>query len=596
MCGIFGFVGKEHESTQSALKVIQGLKHLEYRGYDSYGIAYKNGCGLKTAKRVGKISEVSDEEILTARSHISIGHTRWATHGGVTEINAHPHFNKDKTLAVVHNGIIENHIELKEWVETQLGFNPFISETDTEVIAHCVDVFLKQGKNLEESIAAACGIFEGRYAFAAICNGCDEIFGVMRGSPLVIGVGNDGHYLSSDQGALPQTVRKSCILEEGEFVRLGNTGGPKFYLLRNMEVIDRRLENFTPSISFQDKEHWPHFMLKEVMEQQTGLNTVLASAHENAPHFHEIIASSKNVFLTGCGTAGYVAMIGSYLFSQAGIHAEYAPSSEFGRLMPLVGPKTVIIAISQSGETADVLAIIEEAKKREATIISVLNTERSNLGRLSRLPMYIGVGKERAVASTKAATAQMLMLAYLAAQPTGVGKKDFEEDISLLSSLFEPQTLGKIERIARSILESAKTDGMFIIGRDVLCPIALEGALKIQEVSYIHAMGFAGGELKHGPIALISKDMPAVVLVGDNIAGRETVNNASELKARGARIIGISETNAPVFDRWIELPKSKRLLPIAALIPLQLLAYYLAVHLRLDPDMPRNLAKSVTVK
>ncbi len=594
MCGIYGYTGKNQ---QSALMTLNGLRRLEYRGYDSFGIAGVNGGPIKLIKRVGKISEAADDEFVGMNVDLSIGHTRWATHGGVTETNAHPHLNKGRTVALVHNGIIENHDELRTELARHLPPETFISETDTEVIVHLIDAYLREGLPFNVAVFSAAQKLKGSFAFAVIREQDSHIVGVRFGSPLLFGEGLSGRHLSSDTGAFPSDVTEEVFLEDGEAVCFGVEGEPLFVRFTEGTPLRKKVSKRENLQTHETKGLWPHFMLKEITEQKTRLGEALTQEGDSIQQVVSLIRESKNVVLTGCGTAARVSMVGEYFFAQSGKNAECTIASEFGRRAPFVGESSLVLCISQSGETADTLEALRRAREKGARIVSILNARNSTMHRLSDAALFLNVGRECAVASTKAATAQILILKFLA--ELGAGKDithvraELEAELQQLEMLFTLRYRREIETVAQKI---QRQNDMFLIGRGELSPIALEGALKVQEVAYVPALGLPGGELKHGPIALITPGVPCVAFMRNDEHRKDTVNNCHELKARGGRIIGVSPTPESVFDDWIPIPDVLNLSPIASLVPLQLLAYYLAVHRGNDPDMPRNLAKSVTVK
>jgi glucosamine--fructose-6-phosphate aminotransferase (isomerizing) len=593
MCGIYGCIGND---TQSSLKVVKGLKSLDYRGYDNWGIAAKNGHGLVFLKEVGQVSEVADD-VLNVVSHTAIGHTRWATHGPATKENAHPHLDGKKEIAVVHNGIIENYLELISEIETYFGRKVMASETDTEVIPHLVGIELEMGKGLEQAVFEVCRKLNGRFAFALVYEKRDCIIGVRRGSPLIFGRGTDGSYLSSDPEAFPKEVLAISHLDDFEMVVAERTGVVRFFDYRSGSIRNKPSEPHRKRENDKVVHSYAHQMQKEIADQKEGLQNTAVSEKAAITKSSLILRGSEKVFLSGCGTASYVAMVGQYMLGESGKAAEVVISSEFERCAPFVNEKAALVAITQSGETADVLESIAAAKKRGARIIVITNVAHSTAAREADSAIDIHIGKELAVASTKAATAQMVMLRRLSdAVKPGPLPYGYAGDLRRLDSLYSVEFVNSIRQLAENILESAKAKGVFLIGRGILYPMALEGALKIQEVAYIHANGYAGGELKHGPLALIQKGTPAIALVANDSHHTEMMANIAELKARGAKIIGVSPKSHESFDHWVEVPDLKQFIPISAIIPVQLLAYYLSILQGINPDRPRNLAKSVTVK
>ncbi len=594
MCGIFGYIGKKNNAPEI---VIDGLKRLEYRGYDSWGIATtseeKGTEQLYVYKKVGKISEMRDTSAFP-KSTLAIGHSRWATHGGVTDANAHPHWNSKKTLALVHNGILENYAEVK--AELMKKGVKFITETDTEVAVHLISHYLESGLDLRKAVLKASARFDGRFAFVLFSIHSNSIIAVRRGAPLIVGVGKNETFIASDIPAFLPYTDKVNYLDDHEMVEL-LPEGPKFYSLKTGKSIEKRLITIEWQIEDAEKGDFEHYMLKEIFEQKETILRAINQDPEEIMELAKLIKNARGAFFTGCGTAGKVAQIGVYAFASiAKRHINFTPSSEFTLFHHFLKPETLILAISQSGETADVIEAMEVGKKSGSTLASLVNVKGSTIDRMCDYTLLIKAGPEKAVASTKAATSQislLLLLAYASAGELDSGRKLLVETASKINDLLNPRYLKHISKIAQKF---KKSRDIFIIGRGANFPIALEAAIKIQEVSYIHAEGFAGGELKHGPIAMIQKGTPCIVLVGDDETRPEIISNALELKARGAEIIGIGPVREAVFDHWMYVPASGIASPIVNLIPIQLFAYCLACARGLDPDMPRNLAKSVTVK
>lgn len=589
MCGIFVAYS---EKSKTPLKVVEGLKKLEYRGYDSWGVAYFNENKIEVKKTIGKISAFDPKKIKIGESKIAIAHTRWATHGGVTDANAHPHFNEDKTVAVVHNGIIENYIELRKELEKR--GHKFSSETDTEVAVHLIEEYLEFG--LKKAVEKTVARFEGRFALVAIAVGFDEIVAARRGSPLIVGVGKGETFVASDIPAFLEHTHIVNYLDDNELVVIDQKG-PTFYSMETDQIIKKRNIEIEWKAEDADKGDFQHFMIKEIFDQKESLFHVAEQSDEEIMHVAQKIKKARGVFWLGCGTAGKVAKAGEYFFANvAKRHTNFAPASEFPLYHNFLLPETLVFAISQSGETADVLEAMEVAEKAGSSIFSLVNVMGSSIARKSDVSLFIKAGPEKAVASTKAATSQMallLLLAYATANKLEEGKKLLLETASNVNELLNPRFVEHVEKIAKAI---CKQNNLFIIGKGGNYPMAEEAAIKIQEVSQIHAEGFAAGELKHGPIAMIEKGVPCLVLVGDDEWSKEVLSNAMELKSRGATIIGIAPEKADVFDHFIRVPHAGPASPIVNLIPVQLLAFYLAIERGCDPDMPRNLAKSVTVK
>lgn len=592
MCGIFAYFGPRKDASHIVLK---GLKKLEYRGYDSWGIAAKQNTGkIFYEKHIGKISEVQELKAqLIEESHLAMGHSRWATHGGVTQYNAHPHFTEDYSIAVVHNGIFENYLELKQ--ELIEKGHQFRSETDTEVFAHLIEEYQSEG--FMSAVRKALGRVKGRYAVLVMSETEEKILAARRGSPLIVGQGEDlSHFIASDVPAFLEYTKNVMYLDDDQMVVL-EEGKANFYNIDTGAPIEKRVISIDWEEEMADKQGYPHFMIKEIMEQKETISRAINVDPELIRNVARMVQNASNTYLVGCGTAGKVAMMGEYLFSQiAHKHVTVKFGSEFHIIEPFLNAHSLVIAISQSGETADTLEALELAKAKGAKIISIVNVETSTMARLSDVVLPIKAGPEKAVASTKATTSQiaiLTLLAYAVAGKLDEGRKLLISTEGQINDMLNPRYEEHVDRISERLKEA--TDIM-VIGRSVNFPVALEAAIKLQEVSYIHAEGFAGGELKHGPIALISEGTPCLVLAPNDASKSEILSNAMEVKARGGFIVGISPVNAEVFDAWIRVPDAGLASAIVNIIPIQILAYKLAIARQNDPDMPRNLAKSVTVK
>lgn len=601
MCGIIGYKGKR---PNAASLVLKGLKKLEYRGYDSWGVAVRsqNGNGGKVfvLKKTGKIGELDLNKTHLPAGHLAMAHSRWATHGGVTNANAHPHYSCGGRVAIIHNGIIENFIRLKK--ELKKRGHVFASETDTEVAAHLIEENLKKipGKinkeKFQKAVQKALDRLQGRYAFLVMCKDCDVLIAARRGSPLIVGKGVDGEYfVASDIPAFLDYTDRVMYLDDDEMVVID--GGHTFVDLKNGEEIKKRIVKIDWKPQQAEKGRFPHFMIKEIMEQKDTIYRAINQDEKLIKRVAEIIKHAFGSYLIGCGTAGKVCMAASYLFSKiAKKHINVEFGSEFPLFHHFIKKTSLLIAVSQSGETADTLEAMEVAKRKGAKLLTIVNVEGSTMDRMADHTIYIKAGPEKAVASTKATTAQLAILTLLAYAMVGKlpdGKKLLLETSGQINDMLNPRYEKHIYALARKI---KNVESMYVIGRGVNYPMALESAIKLQEVSYIHAEGFAGGELKHGPIALISKGTPCIVLAANDETRNDTISNAMEIKARGGFIIGISPKREDVFDYWIRVPDSGNASPIVNIIPIQILAYQLALLRKNDPDMPRNLAKSVTVK
>lgn len=610
MCGIVGYIGEKN----CVPILIEGLKRLEYRGYDSAGIGVLDGDGTKVVKAVGKVTNLEEKvEAENVISNIGIGHTRWATHGVPSEVNAHPHLNQDGSLFVIHNGIIENYQTLKKAL-IKKGY-VFKSETDSEVFAHLIDSFLKKGENLFHAVRTALNSIEGTYGLAVISkNEPDKIIVARKGSPLVLGIGNGENYIASDVNALVAHTSQVVYLEDDEIAEVYKD---RFIAktITDEEAIKQIIEvDINPDEI--DKGGYSHFMLKEIMEQpESVLNSMRGRLlHEEGlvqlgglKGYEDRLAKAKRIIITACGTSWHSALVGEYMLEQfAGIPVEVEYASEFRYRNPIISSEDVLFFISQSGETADTLAALKEAKRRGALVLGICNVVGSSIARESEAGVYIHAGPEIGVASTKAFTSQLMVLALitiLIARKKSMSLTDGKHVIKEMESL--PEKISKIlelnshiERIADLFKDSKN---FLYLGRGYNFPVALEGALKLKEISYIHAEGYPAAEMKHGPIALIDENMPTVFIAPKDSVYDKVLSNIEEVKARSGKIIAITseddEKIDTMVDYTIKIPDTIRMLmPILTVIPLQLLAYHVAVKKGLNVDQPRNLAKSVTVE
>ncbi len=572
MCGIFGIISKHKFSSED---LVAGLKKLEYRGYDSAGIAME-GNSIYVEKSVGKISEL-EKKFKHVEGAAGISHTRWATTGAVTEQNAHPHTDCSGKIAVVHNGIIENYIELKN--ELIKKGHKFKSETDTEVLAHLLEEFPA------DKVAK---MLKGRNAFLALHN--NSITVVKDGSPLAIGAGKDTYYIASDALPFLDKTKEVIFLEDGDVAELTPYSIKFSGLQRKPRHIEWNAEE-------AKKGNYPHFLIKEILEQPQAIENAATQNDVKIIEIANMINKSFGSFFVACGTASYAALAASYFFANiANKHINFAVGSEFPLHKNFLTEKSLVIAISQSGETADTLEAIKAAKEKNARVVSIVNVPNSTMMRQSDYYFLTNAGPEIAVCSTKAFTSQLsvaLLLAYAAANKLEDGKSLLKKTAKSIEELLTEHYIEKIKSLSKKI---ANKDHIYIIGKGFNYPIALETALKIKEVSYIHAEGFASGELKHGVIALIEKGAPCIAIIANDEVKQDVLNGAAEIKLRGGYIIGISPENNDLFDFWIPVPDAGNASPIVNVVPAQLLAYYLAVERGCDPDYCRNLAKSVTVK
>ncbi|PKL83122.1 MAG: glutamine--fructose-6-phosphate transaminase (isomerizing) [Ignavibacteriae bacterium HGW-Ignavibacteriae-3] len=610
MCGIVGYIGDKN----CVPILIEGLKRLEYRGYDSAGVGIINSTECKVLKTKGKVSEL--EKLVFAEqidSGLGIGHTRWATHGEPSTINAHPHLNKDKTLFLIHNGIIENYLSLKKGLEKE-GYE-FISETDTEVLAHLIDHYLKLKNSLFQAVRYALNEVEGTYGICVIYNGeKDKIVAARKGSPLVLGIGNNENFVASDVNALIAHTKQVVYLEDGEIAEIYKD----HFTTKTIadETIIKEIFEVEVGVDEITKGGYPHFMLKEIMDQPDSIFNSMRgrlvydegiSKLGGLQGFEERIINSKRILITACGTSWHAGLVGEYMLEQyAGIPVEVEYASEFRYRHPIITKDDTVIFISQSGETADTLAAMKEAKKKGALCLGICNVVGSSIARESDAGVYIHAGPEIGVASTKAFTAQISVLALitlLLARRRNLSLPEGQEIINEMRLLTK-----KVEMILKQNENIEKIAGQYMncknflyLGRGYNFPVALEGALKLKEISYIHAEGYPAAEMKHGPIALIDDDMPVVFIATKDSVYDKVISNIQEVRARKGRILAIvnegDEQIENMVDHVIKVPKTHNMLtPILTVIPLQLIAYHIAVKKGLNVDQPRNLAKSVTVE
>ena len=610
MCGIVGYIG-----TKNCVPILlEGLKRLEYRGYDSAGIGIINSTECKVIKTKGKVSEL--EKLVNKENTVSslgIGHTRWATHGEPSILNAHPHVNEDHTLFLIHNGIIENYASLKKGLQSQ-GYK-FVSETDTEVLAHLIDRYLKLKNNLFQAVRYALNEVEGTYGIAVIYkNEPDKIIAAKKGSPLVIGVGKNENFIASDVNALIAHTSQVVYLEDGEIAEIFQDHFHAKTIAD--ESIIKEIHEVDMSVDEITKGGYPHYMLKEIMEQSESLYNSMRgrlllkegiSKPGGLQGYEDRIANSERIIISACGTSWHAGLVGEYMLEQyTGIPVEVEYASEFRYRHPVITPKDTVIFISQSGETADTLAAMKEAKKKGALCLGVCNVVGSSIARESQTGVYIHAGPEIGVASTKAFTSQLLVLALitlLIARRKNLNLPDGQEIIQELQTLTSKvETILKLNDVIEKIAgQYVNSKNFLYLGRGYNFPVALEGALKLKEISYIHAEGYPAAEMKHGPIALIDDNMPVVFIAMKDSVYEKVVSNIEEVKARKGRIIAIVNEDDNQIDKLVDhvirIPKTIQMLqPILSVIPLQLLAYHIAVKKGLNVDQPRNLAKSVTVE
>jgi len=608
MCGIVGYIGKRNVVPI----LIAGLKRLEYRGYDSAGVAIIEDEQLKVAKEAGKISKLEESINQTNYSSTAgIGHTRWATHGEPTKHNAHPHTDGSENIAIIHNGIIENYSVLKSTLEKK--GHQFKSDTDTEVVAHLIDEFYEG--DFEEAFRHALSELTGAYGFAVISKyEPDKIYVARQGSPLVIGVGDGENFLASDVSAIVSHTRNVFYLNDGEMAVLSRDGIET--KTSTNEVIDKKVEKITFDVGTIEKSGYPHYMLKEIFEQPDTIRDafrgriLIGEGKVRLGGLTEVkdkLADAHKIIIIACGTSWHAALIGEHLieeYCRIPVEVEYA--SEFRYRNPILSKDDFVIVISQSGETADTLAAMREGKEKGALPLGIVNSVGSTIARESVAGVYIHAGPEIGVASTKAFTSQVTVLFLIMLMIARKKTMSVVTGQHLLAELAElPEKIQKIlsqSHIIEEVAEKYKDNKNFLyLGRGINFPVALEGALKLKEISYIHAEGYPAAEMKHGPIALIDKDMPVVFIATKDLIYEKVISNLEEVRARKGKIIAIATEGdkkiAELADHIIYIPQAcQALVPILAAVPLQLLAYYIAVKRGCDVDQPRNLAKSVTVE
>ncbi len=576
MCGIFGYVGKSSDAPQ---KVFSGLIDIEYRGYDSWGIASFQNTSFKVIKKVGFLPKSYN----LPKSKLSIGHTRWATHGGVTEVNAHPHASCDDKLVLVHNGIVENYLELKK----ELKNHQLKSQTDSEVIIHLIE---EQQVPLKEAVAQVFNKLEGLSAI--VVSDGKEIVAAKKGSPLVLGKTKDGFVLASDPNAILPLTKDLIFLEDGQLVVLNND--IELYEVKDLKKIEPKFSQIDWEYTKGDLDKFPHFMLKEIYEQPQVLYNQIQSLDAVEKIVGEI-KKAYGTYLLGCGSASYTCLLGEYAFSKiAKKHVNFSIGSEFNYTEDFLTDKSLLVAVSQSGETIDVVEPVGFAKKKGVKIVVLTNTLGSTLYRMADIKALLNGGPEKAVASTKAViamVANMLLYAYAIADKLDLGIKVVEDSAKEIEEIIKRQD--DIKKLADKIY---KKQHIFVLGRGISYPVALEAALKIKETSYIHAEGLASGELKHGSLALIDKGTPVILFVPNDETKSAVLANAMEVSARGAYVIGVGVEKADVFDYFFEVKDVGASSVLPHIVFAQFLGYFLATKLGLNPDKPRNLAKSVTVK
>ncbi len=610
MCGIVGYIGDKN----SAPILINGLKRLEYRGYDSAGLGIIEEGTPRIVKAKGKVS-VLENKVDSDGLHgeVGIGHTRWATHGIPNEINAHPHFSMSGKIMLVHNGIIENYSVLKEFLISK-GYE-FVSETDTEALVNLIDYYCKEECDLFEAVRKALLKVDGTYGIAVLSKDePDKIVIAKNGSPLVIGLGEKENYIASDVNAIVEYTKRVIYLEDKEIGYITSND----YLIKTLDnhKLNKEVNEIDMDIDEITKSGYDHFMLKEIMEQPESLRntmrgrTVLSEGIAKLGGligYEERLANSKRIIISACGTSWHAALVGEYLFENyAGIPVEVEYASEFRYRNPIIDKDDTVIFISQSGETADTLAALKEAKRKGALVLGIVNVVGSSIARASDAGVYIHAGPEIGVASTKAFTSQIMVLSLitlLLARMKNMSVVQGQEIIKAIEALPEKvEEILKHNELIKSVsAHFADAKNFLYLGRGIHFPVALEGALKLKEISYIHAEGYPAAEMKHGPIALIDENMPTVFIAPQDAVYEKVLGNIEEVKARDGKVLAIADENdtkiETLADYTLKIPRThEMLMPILTVIPLQLMAYHIAVMKGLNVDQPRNLAKSVTVE
>jgi glucosamine--fructose-6-phosphate aminotransferase (isomerizing) len=585
MCSIIGYSGDDI----AAPIIVKGLRRMEYRGYDSVGVATESNNQIELKKGVGKVEEVNSKVNLEQLpGKIGIGHTRWATHGKVTDANAHPHPSTSGKIAIVHNGIIENFVELKENLKNE-GFI-FQSDTDSEVIANLLQKNFELSKNVKDAMLKTISDLKGHYSFIAMFeNG--QLAAARFHEPLIIGVGKNNYFLSSDVLGFIEQTDEAIYMDNGNFAIINQD---------QIQILDFQGNEIKPEITKVSKEFadvykgdYAHFTLKEISEQPETIFKAGENTKNSIKEVSDYLKHSRNIYLTGSGTSYNASLVAKYLLAKyAKIKSESIISSELQFSPDSIEPNSIVIAISQSGESADVLEAVNIAKKNDCKIISIINSMTSTLSRESDIVIGMNCGPEIGVAATKSFTSQLIILYKIIQELNEDVEIDLDEISSSISKILEEHN--NIKKIANALKEISD---IYVLGRGIHYPIAIESALKIKELTYIHAEGIAGGELKHGPLALMDDNVFVIIINPEDSTYQDTLTSAREIKARGAKIIGISDKESDAYDYWVKIPKTSELTyPITETIPIQLLSYYCALEKDTDPDYPRNLAKSVTVK
>jgi glucosamine--fructose-6-phosphate aminotransferase (isomerizing) len=588
VCSIIGYKGN---LSAVAPVLVESLQKMEYRGYDSVGLATVDSGKILIRKGIGKVAEVtSNLNLEIMPGHMGIGHTRWATHGGILDKNAHPHYACNQNIAIVHNGIIENYKELKE--ELIRAGHKFQSDTDSEVIAHLLESNYNKQSDIKTAVMETCRRIKGAYSFVAIFE-CGSLAGARYDEPLIIGIADDGFFISSDVLGFIRYTDKAIFLDNKDMV-IFTGGGLELFDSTGVSV-SRQVTKVAWELGAADKGKYAHHTLKEIHEQNRTIMKALDQEEKRVRLFCDLLSNSKNLYITGSGSSYHSALIAKHILRKyVRLKAETVMSSEFQYAPESIDNNSVLLAISQSGETADVLQSVKIAKEKGSKILSIVNVSTSSLARMSDCFLNLNSGPEIGVAATKSFTAQLSLIYHIAdvLSNNSVGISSDKELLKALDlvMLVEDDII-KITEHLREVKD------IYILGRSLHYPVALEGALKVKELTYIHAEGIAAGELKHGPLALIDTTSVVIIINPHDATFDDILSNAHELKARGATVIALSDKRNDVYDYYIPIPKVKdSLYPIVEVIPFQMLAYYLALKKNANPDYPRNLAKSVTVR
>ncbi len=586
MCSIIGYRGDI-----SATKIlVNGLKRMEYRGYDSVGVATFADSQISVKKGVGKVEQVNNKANLqTLPGNIGIGHTRWATHGGVNEVNAHPHLSSSGKIAIVHNGIIDNYKELKEVLQDRKYY--FKSETDSEIIANLLQYHFDLTQDVKLSMIKTVNELKGDYSFVAVFS--DGTLAAARfHEPLIVGVGKSGYFVSSDVLGFIEHTDEAIYPDNGEIVII-NFGGIELFDFTGSPVM-HQVTKISKEFADAYKGDYAHFTLKEIFEQPHAMLLAGENTRQELESFADTIKNARQLYITGSGTSYNATLVAKHLFLKYGKKKIDAIISSEARFYPdYFDDQSILIALSQSGESADVMEAVKIAKEKGAKIFSIVNTMTSSLAQISSISVGLNCGPEIGVAATKSFTSQLSVIYKIADRICNnqIGF-DLEKISSAMNKILESSS--KIQKVARVLKHAAD---IYIIGRGIHYPIALEAALKLKELTYIHAEGLPGGELKHGPLALMDSNSFVIVINPNDSTYVDTLTSAREIKARGAKIIGISDIPSDVYDHWVEIPSiNESAYPFVEIVPIQLVAYYAALENETDPDYPRNLAKSVTVK